>query len=118
MMDPLAPNSEDENGDFFDPWEALGMSCCSYNSAIDQQAIDVLRCIREKLYCSDIAARIGLTPEHVELFQSMFSSANWCEYGTSPRGCWFVYDYGDNFGDRLIAAWEAYFERHWNESPA
>ena len=52
---------------------------------------------------------------HTCFYTAPFASADWCEYGTSPRGCWFVYDQGENFGARLIAAWEAYFERFWKE---
>jgi hypothetical protein len=110
----IQPNSEDENGDFWDPWESLGLRCCSYNSEIDQQAIDVLREIGspEFAYCTDIAERTGLSATHVELLQSIFCSADWCEYGTSPRGCWPI----DREGfPKLVEAWEQYFERHWGE---
>jgi hypothetical protein len=113
----IAPNAEDENGDYWDPWESLGLNCCSYNSEIDQQAIDVLRLIGkpEFTYCDDIAETVGLAPAHVELFQGIFSSAGWCEYGTSPRGCWAI----DRKGfPALIAAWESYYERKWGGSPA
>jgi hypothetical protein len=113
----IKPNAEDEHGDYWDPWEALGLGCCSYNSELDQAAIDVARCIasEEFMYCTDIAERTGLSPLMVEMFQGIFSSANWCEYGTSPRGCWFI----DRDGaPDLVAAWEAYYERHWqDESP-
>lgn len=110
----IRPNAEDGDGDYWDPWETLGLSCCNYSSEIDQQAIDVLRMIGlpDFTYCTDIAERTGMTPAHVELFQSIFSSAGWCEYGTSPRGCWPI----DRDGfPALIAAWEAYFERQWGE---
>lgn len=113
MADMLEPNAEDENGSFFDPWDALGLYCLSYNSEIDQRAIAVLRGIGEKLYCSEIAQRASMAEDHVELFQSIFCSANWCEYGTSPRGCWFVHNQGPDFGARMIAAWETYFARMW-----
>lgn len=118
--DPLAHNESEYDDDptaetWFDPWKAIGLSCMSYNSIIDRQAIEVLRGIRDKLYCDDISERYGMHPAHVELFQCMFSSMNWCDYGTSPRGCSFAYDYGDDFGARLIAAWEAYYLRTWGE---
>lgn len=115
--DYFKPNAADENGEHWSPWDALGLSCCSYNSKVDDDALAVLRGILAKQYNSDIAAATGLSPSHVELYQSIFSGAHWCEYGTSPRGCWFVYDRGENFGERLIAAWEAYYERRWGEAP-
>jgi hypothetical protein len=112
VADIIKPNAEDGDGDYWDPWEALGLGCCSYNSAIDQNALDVLRGMRDGLYCSDIAERTGMSPGHVELLQGIFCSANWGEYGTSPRGCWPI----DREGfPALIAAWEAYFERQWGE---
>ena len=109
-----APNAEDEDGEYWDPWEALGLRCLSYNSEIDQNAIDVLRGIGDKLYNSDIAARTGLPAQYVELLQSIFCGSDWCEYGTSPRGC---FPMADDF-PALIAAWEAFYERRWGEPPA
>jgi hypothetical protein len=112
----IQPNAEDEFGEYWDPWEALGLGCCSYNAGIDRQAIGVLREIGspEFAYCTDIAERLGMTPEHVEMFQGIFCSADWCEYGTSPRGCWPI----DREGfPALIAAWEVYCERRWKEPP-
>jgi hypothetical protein len=108
------PNAEDFDGDYWDPWEALGVRCASYNSEIDLNAIAVLRGIADGLYNSDIAERTGLTPAHVELFQALFCGADWCEYGTSPRGCFPLYR--DDF-PRLIEAWENYYRRHWDEEP-
>lgn len=99
----------------FDPWEKLGR-CGGYNSAVDQQALDVLRCIRRPntMFCNDIAERLGMTPEHVELFQYLFCSADWCEYGSSPRGC-FPMD--DAAFEKLIGDWEAYYRAAWGEEP-
>jgi len=112
--DPLAPNCADDEGEYFNPWLAMGFACDSHNYAMDLQAIDVLRGIADGQYCTDIAARLGLSPGHIELFQTMFSSAQWCVYGTSPRGCLINKAYGPDFGGRLISAWEDYYARHWN----
>jgi hypothetical protein len=110
----VAPNQEDENSEYWDPWEALGLGCCSYSGDADDNALAVLRGIRDGLYSTDIAKRTGLTSSHVELLQGIFCSADWCEYGTSPRGCWPV----DREGfPALIAAWEAYYQRHWGSAP-
>jgi hypothetical protein len=105
------PNAEDENGEYWDPWETLDQRCLSYSSEIDQNAIDVLRGIRDKLYCSDIAARTGMSESHVELLQSIFCGKDWAGYGTSPRGC---FPMADDFRD-IITAWEDYYERKWGE---
>ena len=119
--DPLAPNAEDENGEYWDPWDALGVRCGGYSSAIDDDALAVLKAIRDGAasrhsggeftnYTTDIAAKTGMSATHVELWQYLFCSADWCDYGTSPRGCFPNYDI--DF-DALIAAWEAYYERRW-----
>lgn len=108
------PNAEDENGEYWDPWVALGLRCVGYSSDVDQNAIDVLRGIRDKLNNAKIAARTGLNPAYVELLQGIFCGADWAEYGTSPRGCFAM---ADDF-PRLIEAFEAYFERQWRERPA
>ena len=112
VADILKPNAEDENGDFWDPWNALGVDCASYSGQVDQDAINVLRGIRDKLYNSDIAKRYSMAPSHVELLQSIFCSADWCDYGTSPRGCFPT----DREGfPALIAGWEGFYLRFWNE---
>lgn len=108
----IAPNAEDGDGDYWDPWDVLGLHCLSYNSEIDRDAINVLQGIQDKLYCTDIAEKYAMSSSHVELLQSIFCSANWCEYGTSPRAC-FAID-RDGF-PALIAAWEAYYARQWND---
>jgi hypothetical protein len=128
VIDCFAPNAEDDHGEYWDPWDVMRVPLGGYSSEVDGDVIRVLRAIRTGLansradnaghgfYCTEIAEALGLAPSHVELLQYMFCSAGWCEYGTSPRGCWFVHDKGENFGDRLIEAWEAYYLRHWGES--
>lgn len=111
----IRPNAEDGEGDYWDPWQALNLNCCSYNSEIDQAAIAVIRGMAEAAYCTVTAERHGLSPVLVELLQSIFCSAEWGEYGTSPRGCWPI----DRDGwPAMIAAWEAYYLRQWGEASA
>lgn len=114
-MELMQPNAEDWDGDYWNPWEALGLGCCHYNSEIDAQAIWVLQGIADKKFNTDIAEETGLSPSHVELLQGIFCSRDWAEYGTSPRGCFP--NYGSEFEDlgRLIASWKAYYLRHWSE---
>jgi len=112
--DPLAPNSADQQGPCFDPWLALGFSRQAYGSAVDLLAIAVLRAIDEGLACGDIADRLDLSPDHVDLFQTMFTAAGWCVVEIKPCGCRINPAHGEDFGARLIAAWEEYHRRRWN----
>lgn len=108
----LEPNVEDENGPYWDPWSALGISCASYSSQIDADAIHILKAIASRQFNSDIAVMLGLPEQYVELLQSIFCSAGWCDYGTSPRGCFPAMDW--NEFQAIISAWEAYYDRQWN----
>lgn len=112
MRDVTSPNCEDENGPFWDPWEALGIRCCSYSGQNDIDAVLVLEGIQRHQFNTDIAHDTGMSPSHVELLQGIFCTANWAEYGTSPRGCWPSYHV--DFG-AIIDGWKAYYERHWEE---
>lgn len=94
----------------YDPWERLGIGCATYNSTVDEQALAVLKGIRDGLFNTDIAKHTGMSREHVELFQYIFCSADWCEYGTSPRGC-FPMDY-DEFG-KIVENFEKHIEVEW-----
>lgn len=113
-MGMIEPNAEDENGPYWDPWEAIEIHCGGYNSEVDADAIAVLKAIRNGGYVSHIAKETGLSEAHVELWQYIFCSADWCDYGTSPRGCFPMP--GIDF-PALIAAWETYYERSWGERP-
>lgn len=125
LENPFEPNSEDGDGPYWDPWEVIAIPAGGYSSSVDLDAIYVLRAIRDgvasgksggdyKNYVTDISKRTGMSESHVELWQYIFCSANWCDYGTSPRGC-FPAD-GLQF-DALITAWEAYYLRRWKEDP-
>jgi hypothetical protein len=110
-------HAQDADGGFIDiwsPWEAMGLHYFSYNAQVDLDALNVLKGIVAKKYCNDIAEETGLAPSHVEMIQYLFCGANWCEYGTSPRGCWIQYGID---ADQLIAMFEAYYEAHWGVRP-
>lgn len=84
-----------------DPWgDCLGLSCGGYNSEVTNDILAVMRVIIDDrpAYVTDIAEKTGLLPKHVELIQYILCSADLCEYGTSPRGCWAIDD------DRFRAA--------------
>jgi hypothetical protein len=119
------PNSTNGKGeDYYDPWTAMRIHCGGYGSEVDLDVIRVLRAIAvgsrncieglegPKGYVTDIAEQTGMSASHVELIQYMLCSADWCDYGTSPRGCFPNWD-GDF--EALIAAWEKYYEQQWGE---
>lgn len=101
----------------WDFWEEVGLSCVSYNSQIDEDALAVLKGIRANKYNTEIAAELGLPAQYVELLQSIFCSAGWCEYGTSPRGCWLK-EYDDAKADAMVAKFEAYVRNMWRHDTA
>lgn len=121
----FAPNSEDESGSYWDPWDAMHIHNGGYSSNVENDAIEILRAIRDGVkdgrdggqygnYVTDIANKTGLSEGHVELWQYIFCSAGWCNYGTSPRGCFP--DQSIDF-DALIEAWAGYYRRKWEQEP-
>lgn len=103
-------------------WGEWG-DCCKFDDAIA-----VLRAIRDGAkrdragrkageygnFVTDIAKKTGLSESHVELYQYIFCSAGWCDYGTSPRGCFP--DHSIDF-DELVRKWETYYRLRWGEEP-
>lgn len=102
--------------EFWNPWIALGMY--SYSGGVDQDAINVLKGIRDKRNSFSIGERYGMSDQHVELFQYIFCNAGWCEYGVSPRGCWFSTEYGPDFGANMLEKWAEYYYHTWGQLPA
>lgn len=101
--------------DDWDFWtdEVKSLHCVGYNSKIDYDALAVLEGIQFKEYCTEIATKTGLPAEYVELLQSIFCSAGWAEYGTSPRGCWLT-----KSGETGISKFAAYVEARWGRRKA
>jgi hypothetical protein len=116
---------EDDDLDF-DIWDRLGINCGGYNSAVDQQILDVAKIIVEArktarsgcVYTDDIAAQLGFSNEHIELIQYILASVRYKSqphlkdqpftYGVSPRGL-FVDDM--ECAERFLAE----FERHMSQ---
>lgn len=95
----------------WDFWEdACKIYCVPYDKAIDDDLLAVLKGIALKKYNTDIAKELGYPPQYVELLQSILCSADWCDYGTSPRGCWIRHDLD---ADALIAKLERDIARRW-----
>ncbi|HEY1605579.1 MAG TPA: hypothetical protein VGF77_08260 [Allosphingosinicella sp.] len=119
----------DDNWD--DPWVDLGVPLGGYSSSVDDDILAVLKAIRDGSrrlrqnedgpgnYVTDIAKVTGLSESHIELIQYIFCSCDWCDYGTSPRGCFPNWERFDDDGfDALISRFEAYYRRRWKEDPA
>lgn len=102
----------------WNPWEEWGLNCVCYTSQIDEDMINILKCIRDKKYMSAIAKELNLQEQYVEFIQCILASKNIVEYGTSPRGCWFNENpYHKEIEaikpDAYIAEWEKYYEERW-----
>lgn len=95
----------------FDPWLELGLYAVSYNSQIDADVINVLKCVKQKKFSTDIAKELNLPDQYVELIMSILASKNILEYGTSPRGGWF--NMSNEEADAYIKKWEDYYYRTW-----
>jgi hypothetical protein len=64
----------------------------------------------EPSFLTDIMKRLDLPEKYVELIQYILCSAGLCDYGTSPRGCFFI----DRAAARqFIEKCEKYFHNHW-----
>lgn len=106
-MDQAADIEADE-WDFWD--DAAKLSCVSYNSQIDNDALAVLKGIAAGKFNDDIARELGFPEQYVELLQSIFCSVGWADYGTSPRGCFIA---SDHDAAKLIGKFEGYVRRKW-----
>lgn len=106
----------DEQDDPWDFWDQIGMHCAGYNSAIDA---DLIRVFIEsdtsndnsEFYSTQIAARLGLAENYVELLKYALCSANFCNYGTSPRGAWAEHGKQAELREKLLE----WYERRWGE---
>lgn len=111
----IVPKEERQTRGMDDPeWDfwadEADMGAISYNAQIDLDLLAVLKGIAAKKYCTDIAAELGLPDRYIELLQSILCSVGWCDYGTSPRGCWID---GDHDADALIIRLGRYVNEQW-----
>lgn len=102
------PVEEDMSVDSFDPWEPFQVYG-SYSSEFDDMAIRVLTDIQDKRFDNHSLAD--------EMFREMLCQLDFCDYGTSPRTCWW--SYGDYKHDDLlttyIAKWKEYYKAQWGK---
>lgn len=91
--------------DEFDPWALFPGIFGGYSSDFDKCAIDVLTELRDKTKRrTDLGA---------EMFREMLCVQEFCDYGTSPRGCFWQLDC--DLLDQLIAKWQTWSEAAWKE---
>lgn len=96
--------------DAFDPWDIFPSLYGTYSSEFDDLAIEVLTDLmiepgnpRYGRGRNDLAA---------QMFQEMLCTAELCEYGSSPRGCWATTEFKPLLPE-LIEKWEAFSRVHW-----
>lgn len=79
-------------------WDAAGLQCSGYSSETDHDLISVfIETGKDPHWHSDIAERLHLDDKYVTLMMEILCSADFCEYGTSPRGAWAIHtDYESN----------------------
>lgn len=105
----MTDETEEREWDF---WEYVGLQCAGYGSRSDANLIRVFEQTRlENSWFEDIAQRLELSKDYVELLMEILCSADFCEYGTSPRGAWAVRDTSEQNSARL----KEWFERKWGQ---
>lgn len=95
-----------------EPWEkqadvlseALGIQVLSYNSEITDAIVGVMKLARRPnpAYNTDIARKLDLAPNYVELIQYLICQNDHAEYGVSPRGIWLT-DKGEKLLEQLLS---------------
>lgn len=112
-----------------DIWDRLGIECGGYNQGVDKQIFNVARLIVEahssdkgSIFCTDIAEKLELSVEHVELIQYILASVEYpdhtnpndCpfEYGTSPRG---LFVGNPERAEQFIKEFEEDMLTRWND---
>jgi len=71
----------------------------NYNSGIIQDILDIVNCIKDGKFLTGISKELKLQENYIELIQYLLCNKDLCEYGTSPRGCWFT-DKGKQFYEK------------------
>jgi hypothetical protein len=102
------PESEEQLGIVgeFDPWDLFPSLYGSYDGDFDKLAIEVLEDIQNGTHKRrDLAAR---------MFREMLCTADLCDYGTSPRGC-FPNPGFKSLLPELLEKWRAYSLIAWGE---
>jgi len=93
--------------DEFNPWHLFPSVYGSYSSDFDECAIDVLSELKAKKKTRD---DLG-----AEMFREILCTAGFCDYGTSPRFCFWVL--GDHMLTDLLDRWKVFSTRKWGGEP-
>lgn len=92
--------------DVFDPWRAFPSLYGSYSRDFDDVAIEVLENIRDSRFGEETTAH--------RMFREMLCTADLCDYGTSPRGCFANWEFKAVL-PALIDRWKIYRKMEWGE---
>ena len=96
-------------------WDAAGLRCSAYAADTDHDLIRVfIETGKDPHWYTDIAKRLELDEKYVCLLIEILCSADFCEYGTSPRGAWAIHSsYEANIAklkDWYFRTWEQEFD--------
>ncbi len=95
-----------------DPWEIFPAIYGTYSSDFGEAALTVLRNLQlaqERRYDEQTEEEL---PHHI--FREMLCTADLCDYGTSPRGCFPTEDFGILLPE-LIKKWAAFETILWGD---
>lgn len=91
--------------DAFNPWSLFPAVYGSYSSDFDERAIDVLReILNQDKKRTDLGA---------EMFREMLCVADLCDYGTSPRVCFWACGIDKSLLPQLIGKWAGWSALRW-----
>jgi hypothetical protein len=102
--------TEPTEADEWDFWSTAGLTCSGYDSSNDYNLIRVfIETGKPNAWYTDIARHLDLPDLYVALLMEILCSANFCEYGMSPRGAWAI---RDTYEANLVRL-KAWYARGW-----
>lgn len=99
----------------WDFWDEVGLHCAGYSAQIDADLFKVFLGVRAGMYLTEIAKHFDLPESYVELLQYALCSIGWCDYGTSPRGCFVGADQNADALQEKLLKW---FIANWSDEEA
>lgn len=100
-----------DHGVCFDPWSLFPAVYGTYGGEFDACAIQVLMELERQNAGDWSGARSDLG---ARMFREMLCTAHFCDYGTSPRACFWSHRYADLL-PQLRERWQAFSLRCWGE---
>lgn len=107
LAKPVCRQDDFQSADHFDPWEAFPCLYGSYSSEFDDMAILVLNNLINRTF-----GRNGGEGLAHEMFREMLCTADLCDYGTSPRGCFPVAGFAEIL-PALLEKWREHARVSW-----